>query len=125
LEDLSGYPHCWSMTLNSKSTCARLGAIAGLIVAVALFRVFRATFLPDLPNFSPVMAIAFFGGLFLPGVVAWILPIAAIAVSDVALSLALGYPPLDIGQIAGWLCLCAAVAAGRWSTKHKLYKRVH
>ena len=101
------------MMLNGNNSRARMGAIAGIIVAVALFRVFRATLLPTLPNFSPVMAIAFCGGLFLPGALAWFLPLAVIAVSDLALSLALGYPPFDIGQMAGWLCLLAAVGAGR------------
>jgi hypothetical protein len=81
--------------------------------------VFRATLLPGLPNFSPLMAAAFCGGLFLPGALAWTLPIAAIVISDLALSRALGYPFFDIGQMAGWVCLVAAVAAGRWAARWK------
>ena len=107
------------MTLSRKSSQWQIGAIVGLIIAVALFRVLRATLLPGLPNFSPLMAAAFCGGLFLPGALAWTLPIAAIAISDLALSRALGYPFFDIGQMAGWVCLVAAVAAGRWAARWK------
>jgi hypothetical protein len=107
------------MTLNRRTSPGRMGAIIGLIVAVALFRVLRATLLPGLPNFSPLMATAFCGGLFLPGVLAWILPFAAMVVSDFALSLALGYPVLDSGQVAGWMCLLAAIGAGRWAARRE------
>ena len=107
------------MTLSCKSSQWQIGAIVGLIIAVALFRVLRATLLPGLPNFSPLMAAAFCGGLLLPGALAWTLPIAAIAISDLALSRALGYPFFDIGQMAGWVCLVAAVAAGRWAARWK------
>ena len=102
------------MTLKPKSSPGQIAFVAGLIVAVALFRVLRAALLPELPNFSPLMAIAFCGGLFLPGALAWVLPLAAVAVSDLALSLVLNYPLLDTGQMAAWVCLLAAVGAGRW-----------
>jgi hypothetical protein len=105
------------MILNRRTSPGRIGAIVGLIVAVAVFRLLRATLLPGLPNFSPLMAAAFCGGLFLPGALAWILPLAVIAVSDFALSVALSYPFFDSGQIAGWLCLLAAVGAGRWAAR--------
>lgn len=105
------------MILNRRISPGQIGAIIGLIVAVAVFRVSRATLFPSLPNFSPLTAAAFCGGLFLPGALAWILPFAAIVISDFALSLALGYPVLDSGQIAGWLCLLAAVGAGRWAAR--------
>jgi hypothetical protein len=107
------------MTLSSKCSRWQIATIVGLIIAVALFRLLRATFLPGVPNFSPLMAAAFCGGLFLPGTLAWTLPIAAIVISDLALSWALGYPYFDIGQMAGWVCLVAAVAAGRWAAGWK------
>ena len=102
------------MTPKPTTSIAQIAAIAGIIATVALFRVLRATLLPELPNFSPVMAMAFCGGLFLPGLLAWLLPLAVIAFSDIALSLWLGYPPFGTGQFAAWCCLLAAVGIGRW-----------
>lgn len=110
------------MTSKPNASIAQIAAIAGIIAAVALFRVFRATLLPDLPNFSPVMAMAFCGGLFLPGLLAWLLPLAAIALSDIALSLALGYPPLSPGQLAAWGCLLIGVGFGRWTSRWQRLK---
>jgi hypothetical protein len=102
------------MMMKQNTSVAQMGVIAGVILTVALFRVLRAAVLPDLPNFSPVMAMALCCGLFLPGALAWLLPLAVIAVSDVMLSLLLGYPAFDGGRFAGWLCLLAAVGLGRW-----------
>jgi hypothetical protein len=87
--------------------------LGALIVAVALYRVVSASIFPDLPNFSPVMAIALCGGLFLPGAVAWILPAAVLVLSDVALSVVLGYPVLSAGQVAAWACVAVAIISGR------------
>lgn len=94
---------------------SRVGwAVAGVVLALVFFRVFRAVWLPDLPNFAPVMAVAICGGLFLPGALAWILPLAALAISDAVLSLVLGYPVMGAGQLVAWVCSLAGVAAGRW-----------
>jgi hypothetical protein len=101
------------MISKSNVSRAQIALVAGLVAMVALFRVLRATMLPELPNFSPVMAMALCGGLFLPGLLAWLLPIAIIVLSDLALNLALGYPPLSAGQLAAWACLLIAVAFGR------------
>jgi hypothetical protein len=102
------------MISKSNAFTAQIALVTGLVATVALFRVLRATMLPELPNFSPVMAMALCGGLFLPGLLAWLLPIAIIALSDLALNLSLGYPPLSAGQLAAWACLLIAVAFGRW-----------
>jgi hypothetical protein len=102
------------MTPKANSSIASVAAVAGIIAAVALFRVLRATLVPELPNFSPVMAMAFCGGLLLPGLLAWFLPLAVIVLSDLALSVSLGYPILGSGQLIGWACLWMAVALGRW-----------
>lgn len=101
------------MNPKPNASITQIAAVAGIIAAVALFRVLRATLLPDLPNFSPVMAMAFCGGLFLPGLLAWLLPLASIVLSDVALSLWLGYPPFGGGHFAAWCCLAVAVGLGR------------
>jgi hypothetical protein len=101
------------MISKSNVPTAQIALVAGLVATVALFRVLRATMLPELPNFSPVMAMALCGGLFLPGLLAWLLPIAIIVLSDLALNLSLGYPLLSAGQLAAWACLLIAVAFGR------------
>ena len=102
------------MSSTSSSVRSQAVLVASLIVAAAVFRVLRAAYLPELPNFSPVMAIAFCGGLFIPGVLAWLVPLATLFLSDLALALLLGYPLAGAAQAGGWLCLIAGVGAGRW-----------
>ncbi|MDX2081640.1 MAG: DUF6580 family putative transport protein [Terrimicrobiaceae bacterium] len=88
--------------------------VVACILAIGFFRVLRATLLPELPNFSPLMAVAFCGGLFLPGLVAWLLPLAVLVVSDMALSAALGFPVFSWGQAGAWFATLVVVALGRW-----------
>ncbi len=93
----------------------RVAVLAGLcILAVASFRVLRATLLPELPNFSPVAAVAFCGGIFLPGALAWAVPIGALVVSDLALSVVAGFPAFGFSQTLAWLCIASIVGVGRW-----------
>ena len=73
-----------------------------MILLMAGFRVLRAIWLPELPNFSPIAAVAFCGGLFLPGLVAWVLQLGALMVSDVFLSLALGFSHFSVSQLVVW-----------------------
>lgn len=87
--------------------------LGALIIAVALYRVVAASVFPELPNFSPVMAMALCGGIFLPGAVAWILPAAVLVLSDIALGVVLGYPVLSAGQVAAWACVAVAIVSGR------------
>jgi len=96
------------------------GVVALLAVCILLlagFRVLRAGFLPELPNFSPVAAVAFCGGLFLPGVLAWIVPISVLFVSDLALAMLLGYPAFSSAQFVSWTCILAVVEIGRLLSK--------
>lgn len=86
----------------------------GCLLAAAGFRVLRATMVPELPNFSPVAAIAFCGAFFLPGVVAWGLPLGCLVVSDIVLSMALGYPAVSAAQLSAWAGIGLVVALGRW-----------
>jgi len=64
--------------------------------------------IPHPPNFTPVLAVALFGGAMLPRRIALAVPLVAMAVSDVAL----GYP-------FGWMhlvvygCFLAGVGLGR------------
>jgi len=91
--------------------------VAVCILLLAGFRVLRAGFLPELPNFSPVAAVAFCGGLFLPGVLAWIIPISVLFVSDLALAMLLGYPAFSSAQFVSWTCILAVVGIGRLLSK--------
>jgi hypothetical protein len=91
--------------------------VAVCILLLAGFRVLRAGFLPELPNFSPVAAVAFCGGLFLPGVLAWIVPISVLFVSDLALAMLLGYPAFSSAQFVSWTCILAVVEIGRLLSK--------
>lgn len=87
------------------------------ILLLAGFRVLRAGLLPELPNFSPVAAVAFCGGLFLPGVLACIVPISVLFVSDLALAMLLGYPAFSSAQFVSWTCILAVVEIGRLLSK--------
>jgi hypothetical protein len=87
--------------------------VAIFILLLAAFRVLRAGLLPELPNFSPIAAVAFCGGLFLPGLLAWMFPIGALFASDFVLSLLIGYPPLSSAQLVSWACILGIVGFGR------------
>jgi len=91
--------------------------VAVCILLLAGFRVLRAGLLPELPNFSPVAAVAFCGGLFLPGILAWIVPIGILFVSDLALAMLLGYPAFSSVQFVSWACILAVVGGGRLLSK--------
>jgi hypothetical protein len=91
--------------------------IAVCIVLLAGFRVLRAGLLPELPNFSPLSAVAFCGGLFLPGILAWIVPISVLVVSDLALAMLIGYPAFSSAQFVSWACILAVVGIGRLLSK--------
>jgi hypothetical protein len=110
----AGGGHNPVMTFSTRLTRTQILAVAGLILAVAVYRVLSAAWLPGLPNFSPVMALALCGGLFLPGLLALVVPTAAILLSDIGLALVKGYPVFGAWQVVTLVCLLAAVAAGRW-----------
>lgn len=87
--------------------------MVALIAAAAVYRVVSATAFPGLPNFSPVMAMAFCGAFFLPASMAYFVPLAAILISDIVLAILIGYPALSFGAAAGWMCVGFAVLTGR------------
>jgi hypothetical protein len=88
--------------------------MVALIAAAAVYRVVSATAFPGLPNFSPVMAMAFCGAFFLPAALAFFVPLVAILISDILLAILIGYPALSFGAAAGWVCVGFAVLTGRW-----------
>lgn len=103
-----------SFSKSPKFSSPRVALVAGvLILLLAVFRVLRAVWLPELPNFSPIAAVAFCGGLFLSGWIAWALPLGALVLSDLALSMVLGYAPFSAGQVVVWMSIVGIVGIGR------------
>jgi len=94
-------------SLSTQASNARATVLViACIVLIASLRVARATFLPELPNFSPMAALAFCGGLLLPGALEWELPLAVLFLSDLALSLMLEFPLFSVAQANVWIYPC-------------------
>lgn len=75
-----------------------------LVLAVVLFRIVAGVSALDgegwfLANFSPLGALVLCGGLFFPGRMAWILPAAAVLVTDVVLNLIYGVGAFGAGTV--------------------------
>lgn len=69
--------------MNHKNTNSQLAVILSIIAAGALFR-----FIPHWPNFTPVAAMALFGGAYLGRkYLAFLIPFAAMFLSDLVLGL--------------------------------------
>jgi len=83
-----------------------------LVLFGAFYRVFRLEFLPDLPNFAPLMAIAFCGGMFLPGRLAWTIPVGALLISDLFLNAHYGASLMDWTMPIVYACYVLAVFVG-------------
>jgi hypothetical protein len=97
---------------------ARVVVAVGLcIVLLSGFRVLRAAFLPELPNFSPVMAVAVCGAFLLPGALGWILPIGILMVSDLLLAMVLGFPVVSSAQLVAWVTILTIVGLARWMAR--------
>jgi len=64
--------------------------MVALIIFAAAYRLLRVAFLPELPNFSPVMAMAFCGGLFLPWRLAAGVVFGSLLLSDLWIGVTLG-----------------------------------
>jgi len=87
--------------------------VAAVFLLVAGFRVGRAVFLPELPNFSPVPAMALCAAAFLPGWSPLLLVLGIVALSDAALAAALGFPLLTPEQMLLWGALVFIFALGK------------
>jgi hypothetical protein len=89
------------MEMNSKTITPRFWVILSMIVTAAAFRLF-----PHWPNFTPIAAIALFGGAYLGrNYLAFLIPLAAMFVSD----LILGF---HMSMIAVYASFCATVVIG-------------
>jgi len=88
-----------------------------LLLLGTFFRVLRVEVAPEvLPNFSPLMASALCGALFLPGWIGLAVPVVALLVSDLLLNLHYGAPLLSaqlLWTLPGYL---VAIAIG-WSLR--------
>ncbi|MEI6323192.1 MAG: DUF6580 family putative transport protein [bacterium] len=96
-----------SSSLFSRSTL--LACV--LLLSGIFFRVLRVDLAPEvLPNFSPLMAAALCGALFLPGFMGLVIPLVALLISDALLNLHYG-EPLVSKQLL-WTLPCYLFAIG-------------
>jgi hypothetical protein len=92
-----------------------------LLLFGTFFRVIRADLAPEtLPNFSPLMAAALCGALYLPGWIGLIVPLSALLVSDAMLNLHLGEPLLSSQLLWTLPCYLMAVGLG-WNLHGKVH----
>jgi hypothetical protein len=91
----------------------RYGLAIGLILLGVAGRL-----IPHPDNFTPIMAVALFAGATLSPRIAYVVPLVALAVSD----LLLGFP-LDSMALVVYGCLFASVAIGQWLAKRRTWTR--
>lgn len=92
-----------------------------LVLIAAGYRVLSGVYLTSLPNFSPVMAIAFCGALVLPGALAFVVPFVTLFASDLILNAHFGQPLLSLGMVAIYACYLIAIGLGRALRNGRLY----
>lgn len=94
---------------------SKKGKIIGFSIAIILVLIgVSLRFLPHPPNFTPILAIALFGGFYFSKKIAFILPIVAMVITDVFI----GYYELKLmAAVYGSFLLC--VALGFWLKKNK------
>lgn len=96
------------------------GKILELIVALLFVLIgVSLRLLPHPPNFAPILAIALFGGVYLSRRIAFVLPIFAIAISDIFI----GYYGIVL-MIAVYGTFLLSVVLGFWLKKHKKWYTV-
>jgi len=91
-----------------------------LIIAL-LFILLGITFrlIPHAPNFTPIAAMALFGGVYFSKKTALVLPLLAVIISDIFLGF---YEPKIMVAVYGSFLLCAIL--GFWLKKHKKWHTV-
>jgi hypothetical protein len=99
--------------MNRPNGLTRGPAVAVTLIALAIgFRLLRTTMLPELPNFSPIMALAVCGALVLPGRLAMLIPLAALALTDIALNVRYGVAIFSPAELLSYACYGIGVASG-------------
>jgi hypothetical protein len=91
-----------------------------LLLAGVFFRVIRVDLAPEtLPNFSPLMAAALCGAVFIPGWMGLVVPVVALLVSDAALNLHYGAPLISTQLLWTLPCYLMAVGIG-WRLRERI-----
>ena len=86
-----------------------------LFAAAVLYRLilgFAGNHAGFLNNFSPLAAVALCGGIYLPRRLAFVIPLAALFVSDLVLNWHYGYSMVSVEMISRYLALAASVGIG-------------
>lgn len=97
-----------------KQLDARFGLMAALVLGAAAMRL-----VPHIPNFTPVAALALFGGArFEKKFWAFALPLAAMLLSDVLLEWLTGWG-FHSGMWAVYASFAAVVGIGLWLHRHR------
>lgn len=110
LADFKKHSICTRM---QNSTCRITPGIAvGLIALAFVYRLAAALWIPSLPNFSPVMAVAFCAGLALPAYLAFSLPLGCFFATDLLLNSHFGQPLVSPAMAGIYGCYALAVGAG-------------
>jgi len=98
------------MKIRHAAAPAVFVALVFLVIGT-FFRVIRADLAPGtLPNFSPLMAAALCGALFIPGWLGLVVPVAALLISDAMLNIHDGLPAIS-SQVL-WTLPCYLLAVG-------------
>lgn len=100
------------MTSDHQNLFSRGTTLAALLLFAGIFfRVLRVDLSPEtLPNFSPLMAAALCGAVFIPGMAGLVIPVGALLISDALLNLHYG-APLVSSQVL-WTLPCYLIAVG-------------
>jgi hypothetical protein len=89
-----------------------------LVIALAAYGVL-ARLMPHSPNFAPLTALALVSGLYVPRRLAYIVPVAAMLVSDLFIGF---YHPLIL--ISVYSCLLVTTYLGTVTKKHKNFATI-
>ncbi len=103
-----------------KNIVSKKGEIIEFIIALILILIGIGLRLsPHSPNFSPIAAMALFGGVYLSKKIALTIPLAVMAISDVFIG---HYETNLMISVYGSFLLC--VLLGFWLKKHKKWQTV-
>jgi len=103
------------ITFISKVNLSEKGEIIEFSIALLLILVgVSLRLLPHLPNFTPIAAIALFGGVYFSKKIALTTPLLAMLISDIFLGF---YRPILMVFVYGSFLLCSVL--GFWLKRHK------